>query len=533
MQRWIATTILLAGGAWCQAQTTALHGNQNKLGGPAANRPANCAAGQLWLATDTGSLSYCATTGNPGTWRILNTGSGGGTVSGLCSVAFSGSPVFDADGCSVFQLTLGGTPVTGATLVNAQAGQELTFMISQDATGGRTFAWPANLTNGCEVSTAAGVSTIVTAIYDGTMANATYCTTNDVATVISGPTRSEPPTPSSGLSCWFDALAGGGGTWKCKDTAGNVGAAVLTASGPTAQQFVTYIDADGVPHTGPVSASQLTEGTTGTGAVVRTTGATLETPTIASFINAPHTHNDAAGGGQIAEDALNLSNVITGDASEARHGFLPKLPGDNTKCLLGDGTYGTCGGVGGGFTMSGGGVYHPLEGVFSLLHYGTNGTVAAAAANGNFECYQWTAPVAIRLANLWTVKGGNGTASDVFAAAVYQDSSNSPGTKIANSDVTVIGDTGVSYTEVPWGATHPILPAGTYWMCYSNSNASASWYSDSDSSLASQLGYLTPPRRVACQNTVTYNGAGTTLPSTCTSPSAAFLGYLPYLVIAQ
>jgi len=39
--------------------------------GPAANRPANCVAGQTWLSTDTAVMTYCAATGNPGTWSAL------------------------------------------------------------------------------------------------------------------------------------------------------------------------------------------------------------------------------------------------------------------------------------------------------------------------------------------------------------------------------------------------------------------------------------------------------------------------------
>ena len=34
-----------------------------------ANRPTNCVGGQLFLATDTGALAFCAMPGNPGTWQ--------------------------------------------------------------------------------------------------------------------------------------------------------------------------------------------------------------------------------------------------------------------------------------------------------------------------------------------------------------------------------------------------------------------------------------------------------------------------------
>jgi hypothetical protein len=489
LQRLTAILLLTTTGIWRGASQTTINPVQSRVGGPASNRPSGCVTGQMWLATDTGMLSYCSSSGDPGTWKTLTSSGVSSGADSLCVVPLSGTPVFDAANCSAFQLALGNTAVTASSLVNARAGQELTFLISQDAAGGRSFAWPANLANACAISMTAGVTTIVTAIYDGTQANTTYCTTTDDGTLVTGPTRSAPATPAAGLSCWFDGLPGGGGNWKCKDTSGNVRASVLTATAATPNQVMKYIDADGVAHTSGV-----------------------------------------------AEQELSLSDVTTGDASTAAHGFLPKLPGDNSKCLLGDGTYGSCGtggGGGGGYTMNTGGVYAPLDGVFSILHQGVNWQVAPLASNGKWECYQWTAPVAIKLSNLFTIRGGNGTANDVFVAAVYQDSSNTPGVKVSNSEVVVTGNTGISYTFVPWGSTRPTLQPGPYWMCYSNSNATANWYTDPDQSLPTVLGFLSPPRRVTCQNTVTYNGSSTTLPNTCSGPTASISGSLPYMVIAQ
>lgn len=42
--------------------------------GLAANRPANCVAGQTWLSTDTGAMTYCSATGTPGTWSATLAG---------------------------------------------------------------------------------------------------------------------------------------------------------------------------------------------------------------------------------------------------------------------------------------------------------------------------------------------------------------------------------------------------------------------------------------------------------------------------
>jgi hypothetical protein len=451
--------------------------------------------GQAWLATDTGVLSYCAVSGSPGTWQTLTTGSsgGGGSIPGLCNVALTATPVFDASTCGVFVLTLGATAVTGSTLVNAQSGQQLTFIITQDATGGRAFTWPVNVTHVCAVSQAAGVSTIVSAVYNGSIANATDCATTDAATLISGPTRSAPATPSSGLNCWFDTLSGGGGALKCIDANGAVRAAVLTASSGTAQQYVTYIDVNGVPQTAPV-----------------------------------------------VDAGLSLSDVTTNNASTAKHGFLPKLPGDPNKCLLGDGTYGSCSGGGGGgaFSMSGAGFYSPFAGTTSIPPYGPNDTFSSSGVNGSIECYQWVAPFGIKLGDLFTVSGGSGTVSDVLAIAVFQDSgSNTVASKVANSDVVIVGNTVVQYTEVPWGSTHPYLQSGVYWMCWSSSNAAGAWKAEPTwgSGYAGGMpGHLTVPRRVKCSNTVTYNGSSTTLPASCTTPTAVVsFNNPPYIVIAQ
>jgi hypothetical protein len=259
----------------------------------------------------------------------------------LCTMALSASPAFDAAQCNAFVLTLGATAVSGASLVNARAGQTLTFFINQDQSGNRTFSWPANVLGACAVSTTAGVTTMVTAVYDGTNANATQCTTTDTATLISGPTRGAPQTPAAGLSCWFDAA---GNTWKCKDTGGNVHAAVLTAAGPVANQYVTYIDADGVAHTAAVS-----------------------------------------------ESSLSLSDVTTGNGNTGQHGLMPKLSGNGTDCLHGDGVFGPCATGGAtanqnirtvGVTFDGGGAALSA-GIARCVAVNFSGTVTAATIIGD------------------------------------------------------------------------------------------------------------------------------------------------------
>lgn len=78
---------------------------------------------------------------------------------------------------------------------------------------------------------------------------------------------------------------------------------------------------------------------TGSGLAVFGTSPTIVTPTIASFVNATHNHQNAAGGGTLAESALALTDITTDNVSTSAHGFAPKLPNDATKYFDGTGVY--------------------------------------------------------------------------------------------------------------------------------------------------------------------------------------------------
>ena len=65
-------------------------------------------------------------------------------------------------------------------------------------------------------------------------------------------------------------------------------------------------------------------------------------------------HDHAGGdGAAIAEGALSLSDVATGDVDATKHGFAPKAPNDTAKFLRGDGAWAAPAGGGGmGYTLS-------------------------------------------------------------------------------------------------------------------------------------------------------------------------------------
>ena len=87
-------------------------------------------------------------------------------ASALQAVTFSATPAFDASKYDYFTMTLTGN-VTSSTLTGSVTGQEITFDICQDGTGGRTFAWPASLLDPPTVNPTAGACTIVVAFYNG------------------------------------------------------------------------------------------------------------------------------------------------------------------------------------------------------------------------------------------------------------------------------------------------------------------------------------------------------------------------------
>jgi hypothetical protein len=68
-------------------------------------------------------------------------------------------------------ITLTGN-VTSSTLMNATAGQWMTFVVCQDATGSRTFAWPSSVKGGGTVGATAGKCSVQAFVWDGSAARA-------------------------------------------------------------------------------------------------------------------------------------------------------------------------------------------------------------------------------------------------------------------------------------------------------------------------------------------------------------------------
>ena len=140
------------------------------------------ALGDMLYANSTPALAKLA--GNTTSTLNLLTQTGTGTVSaaplwqtasaaGIApftfkSVTFSATPAFAfGSGATTFEITLTGN-VTSSTVTAATAGQGATFIICQDATGSRTFTWPAGFKGTMTIGTTASKCNAQSFVYDGT-----------------------------------------------------------------------------------------------------------------------------------------------------------------------------------------------------------------------------------------------------------------------------------------------------------------------------------------------------------------------------
>ncbi len=91
-----------------------------------------------------------------------------GVSFGLVPVAFNASPTFNAGTFSwpTFLITHTGN-VTSSAVSNPSPGQYVTFVITQDGTGGRTFVWPANFKGASAIAPEASSVSVQSYCYDG------------------------------------------------------------------------------------------------------------------------------------------------------------------------------------------------------------------------------------------------------------------------------------------------------------------------------------------------------------------------------
>jgi hypothetical protein len=139
-------------------------------------------------------------------------GSGGGgnaSITGT-TVSFSATPTFTrSTNLQWFFMTLTGN-VTSSTLSGASANDRLCFGITQDATGGRTFAWPTGFSRAPTISPTVSVTTNICGIWDGSNYETDApAASGDTPFLLSqAPERATPATPAAAFaSLWFDSTA--------------------------------------------------------------------------------------------------------------------------------------------------------------------------------------------------------------------------------------------------------------------------------------------------------------------------------------
>jgi hypothetical protein len=167
-----AGTVTLLAGVAGYAAMSGTNGTVSKMAGFYAY-PNDRSAGTV---TNNYGLYIDAQTAGTNNYSIFTAGTapaqfGGPVISGVNTVSFSSTPTFDARLGNTQKITLTGN-VTSSTLSNATAGEQIHFLICQDATGSRTFAWPSNVKGGMTIGSTASKCSAQTFIFDGTNAYA-------------------------------------------------------------------------------------------------------------------------------------------------------------------------------------------------------------------------------------------------------------------------------------------------------------------------------------------------------------------------
>jgi hypothetical protein len=116
---------------------------------------------------------------------MLNPNSGqAGVLStvGRQDIAFSPTPEFDLQAASSVSMTLTGD-VTSSAATNLPDGAQVAFLICQDATGGRQFAWPPQVSGGMRIGTTARTCSAQQFVSDGKALYATSPGVTDLPVV--------------------------------------------------------------------------------------------------------------------------------------------------------------------------------------------------------------------------------------------------------------------------------------------------------------------------------------------------------------
>lgn len=141
--------------------------------GTSKSNPFTAASTGFWFFyADDGRYDVQLSLGDPAIGSAFSWGDvllADGVKGTIETVTFSATPTFDASESDIFSMTLTGN-VTSSTITNAVAGKLITLLLIQDGTGGRTFAFPADVvlrTGALAISAGANDVTIIIFVYDG------------------------------------------------------------------------------------------------------------------------------------------------------------------------------------------------------------------------------------------------------------------------------------------------------------------------------------------------------------------------------
>jgi len=214
----------------------------DNAGTPLSNPFTAASNGQWQWYGDNGHYSVVTSGGSPAlpssvTYPDILLDDTAGTGFTYASIAFSATPVFNSASASYFVMTLTGNVTSSSVSGSPVGGSLIGFQLCQDGTGSRTFAWPGNFTRPPTISSIASSCTQASFVFDSASA-----------------------------------------TWRNFAPPGDAFTSVLpTTCG--ANTFFTAIAEQGATCAQP-SAAGLTNGVTGSGAVVLATSPTITTPAI-------------------------------------------------------------------------------------------------------------------------------------------------------------------------------------------------------------------------------------------------------------
>ena len=165
---WHNLTALTCGGVTCTSGATAFPPDAVRLAQCTVTSGAFDANGCTDLRAVYGRDNYVAGTGLVKTGGQLAVNPAQVAVAQTATVTFSATPAFDFSAGNLQSITLTAN-VTSSAIANPAPAQTLVFKICQDATGGRTFAWPSNTRGGMTVGTTASKCSVQGFIYDGSL----------------------------------------------------------------------------------------------------------------------------------------------------------------------------------------------------------------------------------------------------------------------------------------------------------------------------------------------------------------------------